>query len=305
MTDQKTTMTDIIKEICDKHKITITNIQRLTVGQGNYVFLIISDKDRFVIRLSQNSYEESIRLLNLITSVGVNVPKTIYSGQYNNYNYMICSFIEGKDIGLVYDKLTDEEKRTIAKEVIAIQNKVSNISPFGQCSMLDWVNHLLERSRHRIKANGYFDTAKVDEIEKLTPLFEPYFLSLSPVVYLDDISTKNLMIHEGHVSGVVDIDWLECGDPLTFVSLTNVALLDMGYDTDYVKYLLYELNINELEYKVFHFYSLLYCVDFMGERGSTFNDKTIEVNEDIVYKLNNIFSHLHKQLITVLDNDIN
>ena len=295
--DDKLIMTDIIKEICDKHKIKISNIQRLTVGQGNYVFLIISDKDRFVIRLSQNSYEESIRLLNLITSVGVNVPETLYSGQYNNYNYMICSFIEGKDIGLVYDKLTDEEKRTIAKEVIAIQNKVSKIAPFCQCSMLDWVNNILERARYRIKANGYFDTAKVDEIEKLTPLFETYFQALSPVVYLDDISTKNLMIHEGHVSGVVDIDWLECGDPLTFVSLTNVALLDMEYDTDYVKFLLDELNINELEYKVFLFYSLIYCVDFMGERGSTFNDKTIEVNENIVSKLNSIFIKLHKQLM--------
>ena len=290
-------MTDIIKEICDKHKITITNIQRLTVGQGNYVFLIISDKDRFVIRLSQNCYEESIRLLNLITSVGVTVPQTLHSGHYGEYYYMICSYIEGKDIGLVYEKLNDEEKRTIAKEVIEIQNKVSKIAPFCQCSMLDWVNHILERARYRIKANGYFDTAKVDEIEKLTPLFETYFQALSPVVYLDDISTKNLMIHEGHVSGVVDIDWLECGDPLTFVSLTNVALLDMEYDTDYVKFLLDELNINELEYKVFLFYSLIYCVDFMGERGSTFNDKTIEVNENIVSKLNSIFIKLHKQLI--------
>ena len=202
---KESTMTDIIKEICDKHKITITNIQRLTVGQGNYVFLIISDKDRFVIRLSQNSYEESIRLLNLITSVGVNVPETLYSGQYNNYNYMICSFIEGKDIGLVYDKLNDEEKRTIAKEVIEIQNKVSSLPPFCQCNMIGWVNHILERARYRIKANGYFDTAKVDEVERLTPMFETYFQALSPVVYLDDISTKNLMIHEGHVSGVVDM----------------------------------------------------------------------------------------------------
>ena len=71
----------------------------------------------------------------------------------------------------------------------------------------------------------------------------------------------------------------------------------MGYDTAYVKYLLDELNINELEYKVFLFYSLIYCVDFMGERGTTFNDKTVEVNEDIICKLNSIFTKLHKQLI--------
>ena len=100
------------------------------------------------------------------------------------------------------------------------------------------------------------------------------------------------MINNGHVAGIVDIDWLGCGDPLTFVALTNMALLDMQYDTVYVDYLLEELNVTATERKVFLFYSLLYCIDFMGERGTTFNDKTVEVNESIINKLNGIFDHL-------------
>lgn len=41
----------------------------------------------------------------------------------------------------------------------------------------------------------------------------------------------------------------------------------------------------------------MYCVDFMGERGIEFLDKTIPVNESIVKKLNDIFDTLWKEWV--------
>lgn len=58
---------------------------------------------------------------------------------------------------------------------------------------------------------------------------------------MDDISTKNLLIYEGKVSGIIDIDWMGLGDMLTFVALTKVALLNMDSDTKYIDYLLDEV----------------------------------------------------------------
>lgn len=118
---------------------------------------------------------------------------------------------------------------------------------------------------------------------------------MEPVAYLDDISTKNLLIFNGQVSGVIDIDWMGIGDSLTFIALTYVALLNMDCETDYVEYLLQEKGCNNMEKKAFLFYSLLYCVDFMGERGSTFGDKRIDVNEQIVDRLNQIYEMLWKK----------
>lgn len=93
-----------------------------------------------------------------------------------------------------------------------------------------------------------------------------HFNNFKPVPYLDEISKKNLLIHNNHVSGIIDTDWIGYGDPLTFVALTNVALLDMQCDTDCVDYLLEEVNVTEEQRKVFLFYSLMYCVDFMGKK---------------------------------------
>lgn len=69
------------------------------------------------------------------------------------------------------------------------------------------------------------------------------------------------------ISGIIDIDWIGIGDKLTYVAMTNMALLNMECDTDYVKYILDEMLLNDIQKKAFLFYTLMFCVDFMGERG--------------------------------------
>ena len=151
---------------------------------------------------------------------------------------------------------------------------------------------MLKRAKERIERNGYFDINKVEQLWKMSGILQDYFHQIKPIAYLDDISTKNLLIDKGKVSGIIDVDWIGIGDKLTFVALTNVALLNMGYDTDYVDYLLEEMDISQVERKAFIYYSLLYCVDFMGERGTQFGDKRIEVNEMIINHLNQIYDKL-------------
>ena len=293
-------MTDIIKSICQRHNIVLSSAKRFSVGQGNYVFKISSENQTYVLRLSENPYTETIKLLKTISKLGINVSDPIFNGKENNYFYIICNYIEGKDLGLVYKDLTDIEKRTIAKEVIAIQNNVASLPVPSEYNISEWIAHMLGRAKERIRQNGWFDAEKTDRIVTLLPYFKDYFSSLTPVTYLDDISTKNLLINNGHVSGIIDIDWIEHGDPLTFIALTNVALMDIECDTDYVSYLLSERKTTEIEYKVFLLYSLIYCVDFMGERGCTFNGKVIKVNNEVVDKLNGIYDYLFNSLLQQL-----
>ena len=208
---------------------------------------------------------------------------------------MILSYFDGKDIGLVYTQLTDDDKKEIAKEIVAIQNKVATLTLENIEPNWTWradVEYMLERAKERIARNGYFDVKKVDCLWELMKQFDDYFTNVKPIAYLDDVSTKNLLIHNGRISGIVDIDWMGAGDSLTYVAMTKMALLNMEYDTDYVEYILEEMKISDIEKEAFLFYTLMYCVDFMGERGMQFMDKTIEVNEQIIDRLNGIYDML-------------
>lgn len=190
-------------------------VARCGVGQGNYVYIAKYEDTRYVVRCSTESgaYSKTIYWLKQLALIDVPVPKVIADGMYDEYDYLILSYIEGKDIGIVYEQLTDEEKRAIAKEIVHIQKKVA--------------------------------------------------------------------------------------------ALTNMALLNMEYDTDYVKYMLDEIRVSDEEQKSFLFYTLMYCVDFMGERGMQFMDKKVDVNQQIVHRLNSIYDLLWDEWSEIIDFNCN
>lgn len=277
------------------------NIIRCAVGHGNYVYIVELADRKVVIRCSEETgaYKDTVYWLEKLETIDIPVPRVLGKGTFEGYEYLILTYFEGQDIGLVYTRLTDEEKREIAKTVVEIQNKVSALQleniPADWTWKASYVEDRLNRAKERIVANGcYFEPEKVDRLMEVSkkPELAEYFASVKPIAYLDDISTKNLLIHEGRVTGVIDIDWMGEGDKLTFAAMTKMALMNMGCDTDYVTYLLDEMHLNEVEKKAFAFYTLLYCVDFMGERGMWFMDKQVPVSDEIVETMNGIYEKL-------------
>lgn len=272
-------------------------IERCGIGHGNYVYIISCEIDKYVIRLSSedNAYADTVYWLRRLRKINIPVPEVLADGKYENYNYIILSYIDGDDLGTVYNDLSSEEKRLIAKEVVAIQNAVAGLKLENIEVGWTWnsfIKYMLDRASERIEMNGYFDTDKVRRLWKMSEPLREYFERVKPTAYLDDISTKNLLIKNGRVSGIIDVDWMGVGDKLTFAAMSNVALLNMDCDTYYIDCLLNEMNIDLTERKAFVFYSLLFCVDFMGERGMTFGDKKIDVNKEIIERLNRIYDTL-------------
>ncbi len=277
-------------------KKSVVQIERCSVGTANYVFVVFTAAEKFILRCSkeENAYKATVYWLSKLSACEIPIPAVISKGTYRDYSYLILSYIPGDDIGNVYDKLDDSEKKQISKEVVEIQRRVSgiDISTDTEWTWNSFIDKLLNRADERIKRRHYFDTDKIHIVKKLQQEMKEYLDAVRPIPYLDDISTKNLLIYEGKVSGIIDIDWIGLGDKLTFVALTKVALLNMDLDTKYIDYLLDEIHPNKPEYKAFVFYCLLYCVDFMGERGMQFLDKKIPINESIVKRLNDIFDIL-------------
>lgn len=289
---------DTISQLCMQClSETPRSIERCAVGQGNYVFIVECSETKYVVRCSseRSAYDSTVYWLEQLASIEIPVPKIISRGRFGDFEYLILSYFEGKDIGLVYSQLSDEDKKEIAKEIVHIQNQVAalrleNVDP--QWSWQSFIDDMLERAKERIAANGYFEVEKVNRLWKSSEKLGEYFSGIDPIAYLDDVSTKNLLIHNGRISGIIDIDWIGIGDKLTYVAMTNMALLNMDCDTDYVKYILDEMLLNDIQKKAFLFYTLMFCVDFMGERGMQFMDKFVEVNEQIIDRLNCLYDML-------------
>jgi hypothetical protein len=122
---------------------------------------------------------------------------------------------------------------------------------------------------------------------------ESYFAAIQPAPFLDDTTTKNVLVDHGRLSGVVDVDQLCFGDPLFTIGLTNMALLADGLDVDYVEHWMNLLNLGKQQRQTVEAYTLLFCVDFMSELGQRFNkEEHPEIDLEKFARLKSVFETL-------------
>lgn len=223
----------------------------------------------------------------------VPLPALWEAGRHRGSAYLILERLPGVDLGLAYRGLTKEQKRSIAARVADIQNHgvgrlgegagfgyvVHQQGPFPHPTWAGVLERSLERSRRRIGAAGVFDPALASAVERALQRMSAYLSSVRPRPFLDDTTTKNVIVHEGRLSGIVDVDCICYGDPLLTVGLTRTALLNQEDSTDYVEFWCDHLGLSEEQLAAVSLYAAAFCVDFMGEVGHRFNrSEVIEVD---------------------------
>ncbi len=290
-----------------------TEIIRNTVGLAGYVYTVVFNDTKYVIKISddKNLILGSTYWLNKVKDLDIPTPCVIAENLVNAPYYFVMSFIPGKDLGLVYSSLLKSEKKIIAKKIIGFQKEIKKLpmaKGFGSLNSYEdsenicssWEESLLNdinRAEETIIKNGIFSVEYVLKLKQIMPNFMEYFSSVKPEPFLDDITTKNVLIHEGKLSGIIDLDWISFGDEVLFLGLVTMALLSMNADLDYADYLKDEMNLNEKQEQALKFYVLMFCVIFMSEKGMCFNQtEPMNVSEEEKMLLQEIFNRYYEEL---------
>jgi aminoglycoside phosphotransferase (APT) family kinase protein len=92
---------------------------------------------------------------------------------------------------------------------------------------------------------------------------EAYFARVRPVCFLDDLTTKNLLIDRGAVSGVIDLDFVCYGDPLLSVGTTLAHLASLANGERYGIELLRSWNPQGDALRAVYFYASLWTLAVM------------------------------------------
>lgn len=305
---------ETVNKICDDvFNGKPTEIIRNTVGLAGYVYTVVFNDTKYVIKISddKNLIIGSTYWLNKVKELDIPTPCVIAENLSNAPYYFVMSFIPGKDLGLVYSSLLKNEKKIIAKKIIGFQKEIKKLpmaKGFGSLNSYEdsenicssWEESLLNdinRAEEAIINNGIFSVEYVLKLKKIVPYFKEYFNSVKPVPFLDDITTKNVLIHEGKLSGIIDLDWISFGDEVLFLGLVTMALLSMKADIDYAEYLKDEMNLNEMQERALKFYVLMFCVIFMSEKGMCFNqDEPVKVSEEEKMLLQEIFNRYYEEM---------
>jgi aminoglycoside phosphotransferase (APT) family kinase protein len=280
--------------------ISAMEITRFPIGFCHCVYYVKTKTNEYVLRVtnSRRYYDGSVKWLNELAPFDLPIPKILTHGQYKENYYTLITYIQGKDLIEVYHTLDDYQKNDIAKQIVNIQKKVSRLPSslidgsvnYSVSACIKNIKNKIERFREIITTNKVFNPAVCDAVIDLLDSFGNYLSEVKPVAFLDDISNKNVLIHNGELAGVVDIDEMGYGDPIEVVGFTKLALLAQKADTPYIDYWLDEMGASATQRNAMGFYLLLYCIDFMSEQGKSFeNGNFVPVNQKEVDLLNTIY----------------
>jgi len=289
-------------------------VRRFLTGVCHYVYSVTtSDRQKFVVRigtpLTKRLLAGGIYWNELLRPMGVPLPRILAANLEPSEIQFPCVVLQqlpGSDLCLIYQTLTSPEKLEIVSEVVRIREKVSALpeadgfgfaysyseSP-GYRSWKAAVLGILERAQRRMSHSGHPGAPYVARARQALGRYETYFAGVRPVPFLDDTTTKNVLVDQGRLTGVVDVDQLCFGDPLLTLGLTKMALRTNANDVDYVEHWMNVLGLDKPLRQVVDAYTMLFCVDFMSELGQRFNrEEQPEIDVEKFTRLESVFEAL-------------
>lgn len=264
------------------------SVQRFGTGIGHWVYEVqANDGATTVIRLGMASqiddFTGAVHWSKTLRPLGVPLPELMAHGEHHGLPYLVLERLAGQDLEHVYTHLSLQQRQAIAEAVCDIQGRVGTL-PIGEgygflrfpgskshTAWGDVIAASLARSRARISQIGLVSLQAVERVEEQARRFSGYFSAVPATPFLDDVTTKNVLVHAGRFSGIVDVDWLCYGDPLFTIGLTRAAILGFGAAPDYTDHWCDLLGLTNEQHSVIRFYTALFCVDLMSEFGQVFN----------------------------------
>ncbi|MBW2282487.1 MAG: aminoglycoside phosphotransferase family protein [Deltaproteobacteria bacterium] len=269
----------------------VASVRRFPTGLHHFVYEVLFDSgDPVVLRIADPENRPALRGAlyweGLLRPLGVPLPEVLHSDlemQRFAFPFLVLERLPGTDLGDVYGSLSTHERQRIARQMVDLQRLASRLpEATGYGYALDssgrglaekWRGVLdgsLRRTRRWIERAGVIDpvwadraAARLDATEDLD--------DVRPRAFFHDITTKNVIVHEGRLTGIVDVDSMAFGDPLWTVALTRMALLSAGHDTGYIDAWCRAMEPGSAPADRLDLYTALHGVAFLGEIGQAFN----------------------------------
>lgn len=296
----------------------IISIERFLTGKANYVYDVKTAHDEYVIRLSRpeqkNSFKGMIYWHQQLSPLGIPLPAVRFhdtDGKKYGYPLIVMERLAGRDLIHIYPNLTNRQKEAVAMQIVTIQKKVSTLcqnTRYGYATSYTdpslhstWqgvLDHYMTRIVMRNNQTNLIDKKYIDILRKLFNVFEEYIAQVKPTPFLDDITTKNVIVNDGVLSGIVDVEYVCFGDPLFTLALTQASLIAAQFDTFYTDYWVHLLNLTPKQKKATDMYRALFILEFASSMGHTFNKAQPEaVDLKKLSFLLSTFTAMSKQLL--------
>jgi Ser/Thr protein kinase RdoA (MazF antagonist) len=246
---------------------------RMDLADGQSVALRLSVRPRTFAYTQHN--------LDVLRKLGLPVPMVLAAGPTaSGGSYIVLNWIPGRDLVRELGGMSREQMTELAEQLVEFQRRVAGLpqnsrfgwAPIGRTPALqEWGQVFGEAGSpavvDEISLLGQFRV----RLRRVRSRLEPYFRSVRPLCFLDDLTLTNVLVAAGALHGIIDVDFVCYGDPLLAVGATLAGIAsDVGERGSFYGAELVRLwNPNELQLQCIWFYSALWTIGLLSLTDAT------------------------------------
>jgi Ser/Thr protein kinase RdoA (MazF antagonist) len=292
----------------------VNYVKRIPFGTQNYVYEVSTSSRKYILRMTTpewiSTYESSVMLQQILLPLNIPlVPFLKYDldGKYSVFPSVLMDKVPGTDLVNVYTSLSTSQKMFLADQVATIHAKtrllpLGNMFGFARINEVPtyhtWSSFFIARCNWclgELLESGSLSKEILDASLSVIDDSLSVFNEIEPVPFIWDMAEKNVLVSDGLLSGIVDVDNLCWGDPLYTVALAASACEKEEWDTIYTDRWLIHYPANRNTLIRYECYRLFWLMNFLRGTGR------VRVNGNIEPDRKN---HLVKLIIFSIKNFI-
>jgi Phosphotransferase enzyme family len=267
-------------------------VGRMAYGHGSVTYRVAVDGGPDVIvrtNTDPDVYAGTLANLDTLHGLGLPVPSVLRADLTCSrfpFAYVITDTFPGRDLGFELAGMREVQMARLAEQVVGFERQMSTLPeglgygfmPIGAAGgHRRWID-AVRADRRLIVAAGDaglegssgagVDAPLADliaDVRRAVDRSEARLDAIEPICFLDDLTTKNVIVHNGVLQGIVDFDVVCYGDPMYWLALTQVAVVsDVGEaGRFYVDELTRLWHPSAFEQANLALYSALHAVEFL------------------------------------------
>jgi aminoglycoside phosphotransferase (APT) family kinase protein len=250
-------------------------LERMPYGHFNVTYdVALPDGRHVIVRTNRDpgAMRGVRRNLPILRQLGLPVPRLLAADD----TWLILDKIPGRDLGHELDGMSRRQMTRLAEQVVAFQRLAATLppaegygwQPIGEpgrfASWAAVIDHDLEKSL--LRCRDLLPEGLEGRFLRTLEARRPELERVPPTPFLDDLTTKNVIVDGGELRGVVDFDVVCYGDPRYWLGLTRTAVLSTNRPgaAFYVEELLRLWGADAADRGLVRFYSALFGLDFIA-----------------------------------------
>jgi aminoglycoside phosphotransferase (APT) family kinase protein len=275
----------LIQQIVEEHLgASARRVRRNEYGHRSRTFTVELDAETVIVRTNGDAgvFAATSQNIGVLRRLDIPAPEVLavdLTCSRYPFAYILLKAIPGVDLVFALPDMSQGQQAQVARQVIDFERRTASLPEgrgYGYAGIGEMAPHATWRDAIAFGAfsHGYsprtIDGALVGRVEKALHSARAYLDQVRPTCFLDDLTTKNVIVEEGALRGVVDFDVVCYGDPLFQVGLTQTAI---GFDLPekcmtYVEHLCTAADLKPDQRRMVDLYAALCGVDFLSRKAA-------------------------------------